>query len=160
VFSALCSTADSQLLEASAAFDGYTAAWAHTGAAGQPTPRASLGPAVWRRLMLVGLTVAATAFALIEAKVVFFFVLYAWGALGAGLGAVLAVAVIWRKCSAAGVLAGLAVGPAVVVVWKSVLGWDALLYELVPGFAAGVAATILVTLVFPKAADTDGLLAC
>ena len=148
IFSAICSTADSQLLEVSSALPydliplfrrGRSV---QEGEVARTTKRKTGG--LW--VVICGLLAGAVAVA--SSQVIFSWVLYSWGALGASFGTVLSVAFLWKRCSPAGALIGLVVGPATVVIWQAI-GWSSFLYELVPAFAASILATVIGSLIFP-----------
>ncbi|MGO1766552.1 sodium/proline symporter [Advenella sp. S44] len=82
-------------------------------------------------------------------------VAYAWAGFGAAFGPVILLSVFWRRMNAAGALSGMVAGALVVVLWKQYSGSD--LYEIVPGFIAGVIAIIAVSLLTkaPSQAVTD-----
>jgi sodium/proline symporter len=94
---------------------------------------------------VVGL--GALALALPEVRLVFWFVLFAWSGIGAAFSPVVLCSLFWKGTTRAGAIAGMLAGFAVTVVWALVLKqrfYD--LYEMVPGFAAGLVVTIGVSL--------------
>lgn len=134
ILAAICSTADSQMLAVTAALGvdllhmeqaGVLTSWR------QRTSARSL-------FALVGL--GALALALSRNRVIFSFVLYAWGVLGAGLGPSLIVVVRGRVLSPARCVAVMLIGSMVAVVWRAVPVLHARVYELVPAFLLGLAA--------------------
>lgn len=143
VFAAIMSTCDSQLLVAASAVtrDLYE----KTVKRGQDVPERQL--VLLARLTVLGLVIAALAMGFFAEQVVFWLVLFSWAGLGATLGPTSILALFWRRTTKAGVLAGLAAGAVTVIVWKLVPSLDAAFYELVPGFFAGLAATVAVSLV-------------
>ncbi len=70
----------------------------------------------------------------------------AWAGFGAAFGPVILLALTWQRMTLAGALAGMTTGAAVVIGWI-VAGWSGWLYEIVPGFAAAMAAIVVVSLV-------------
>jgi sodium/proline symporter len=76
-------------------------------------------------------------------------VLYAWAGLGSSFGPPLLLALYWRRTSRAGALAGFVTGTVVVVVWYNVGPLQSALYEMIPGFAASLLATVLGSLLNP-----------
>jgi len=128
VMSAIMSTADSQLLVASStiAHDLVEKLW-----------KTRLDPkrlVVISRLAVLVLGGCSILFALSEARVVFWFVLFAWSGLGASFGPV----IVWllfskREVTGLAVLAGMIVGFGVTVIWKQT-GLSDTIYELVPAF--------------------------
>ena len=69
----------------------------------------------------------------------------AWGVFGAAFGPVILLSLFWKKLTFGGTVAGIAVGAGVDVLWlilaKSATG----IYEIVPGFFAGLLAAWLVS---------------
>ena len=141
VLSAVMSTVSSLLNLASSAIvhDVYR----QTGAGrANPAREARLG--AW---VTLGLGVAGCAVALIQEGFIFSLVLFAWSGLGAAFGPVILCTLHWRRTTAAGVVAGMATGFAVSVLW--VLLFKARvhdLYEMIPAFIAGALATVVVSL--------------
>jgi SSS family transporter len=141
VLSAILSTADSLLILASSAVVRDVL---------QKIYRPSLSE---RRLSLYGkattvvLGVAACVVALGEVRLIFWFVLFAWSGLASAFVPVVICALYWKRTTLAGAVAGMVIGFGVTVVW--VLAFKAHyydLYEMIPGVAAGLAATVLVSL--------------
>ena len=94
---------------------------------------------------VVGL--GALALALPEVRLVFWFVLFAWSGIGAAFSPVVLCSLFWKGTTRAGAIAGMLAGFAVTVLWALIWKknfYD--LYEMVPGFAAGLAVTIGVSL--------------
>ncbi len=90
--------------------------------------------------ILIG--IAAIAFAIPEAKFIFWFVLFAWSGLGAAFGPVLVCLLYYKKTTRQGVIAGMLGGFLTSVIW--VLHLKELTYELyeaVPGFIVGIVVT-------------------
>ena len=140
VLAAIMSTADSQLLVAASALteDLYR---------GLMRPRAGERELVWMgRATVAGVAGVATAFALDPDSRVLDMVAYAWAGFGATFGPVLLLAVWWPRLTRAGALAGMVAGGLTVIVWKHLAGGWFDLYELAPGFAAGLAAAVLASL--------------
>jgi len=85
--------------------------------------------------------------ALSEVRVIFWFVLFAWSGLACAFAPVVLCALFWKRATRAGAIAGMATGFCVTVGWvlfaKSEV-YD--LYEMIPGFLAGLAATVGVSL--------------
>ncbi len=142
VFAAIMSTADSQLLVASSAV-------VRDGLQGVLGRGAKLSPG---RAVLVGRLTTATLVALsllllaLTRDVVFWFVLFAWGGLGAAFGVAVLGALYGRgRVTGEGVLAGMWTGALTVGVWKQ-FGFDrSLVYELVPAFPLALVAMVLVS---------------
>ena len=72
----------------------------------------------------------------------------AWAGFGAAFGALIVLALTWKRMTGAGAVAGLVVGAVVVIAWIA-LGLSSTLYEIVPGFIASWVAIVLVSLNTP-----------
>jgi SSS family solute:Na+ symporter len=70
---------------------------------------------------------------------------HAWAGFGAAFGPLILLALTWQRMTLAGALAGMITGAAVVILWIN-LGWDGVVYELLPGFAAATLAILIVSL--------------
>lgn len=90
----------------------------------------------------------ALGLALVEARMIFWFVLFAWSGIASAFTPVVLCSLFWKRTTRAGAVAGMVAGFVTTVGWvlffKSGF-YD--LYEMIPGFAAGFAATIGVSLV-------------
>lgn len=141
VLSAVMSTVSSLLNLASSAIVHDIYRQTQAGGA-NPGGEARLG--AW---VTLGLGLACCTVALLQQGFIFSLVLFAWSGLGAAFGPVMLCALHWRGTTAAGVVAGMAAGFAVSVLW--VLTFKARvfdLYEMVPAFIAGMLVTIAVSL--------------
>jgi len=117
-----------------------------------------------RRLSLYGkLTTAvigagALALALAEVRMIFWFVLFAWSGLACAFTPVVLCSLFWKGTTRAGAVAGMVGGFLTTVAWvvffKSGF-YD--LYEMIPGFAAGFALTVVVSLLTspPEGAEEE-----
>src|SRR3546814_15828674 len=76
----------------------------------------------------------------------------AWAGFGAAFGPVILLALMWPRMTRGGALAGMVTGAVVVIVWIQA-GWSATLDELVPGFAAAMAAIVVVSLLTKTPAE-------
>ena len=72
----------------------------------------------------------------------------AWAGFGAAFGPVILLSLMWPRMTRNGALAGMIVGALVVILWIQA-GWSAMLYELVPGFAAAMIAIVALSLAAP-----------
>jgi sodium/proline symporter len=72
----------------------------------------------------------------------------AWAGFGAAFGPVILFALLWKRTTRAGALAGMLVGALTVGAWIW-LGWSSTMYEIVPGFILAALATWLVSLATP-----------
>ncbi len=142
IVSAICSTADSQLIVVSSTISRdvlpLLSKRRDTGSF-ERTQRLD-------RLVLVVLAVLSVLFALSENRVIFEFVLYAWSGLGASFGPVIILGLLWKKTTKAGAIAGMLTGSIVTVVWRNIPPLKAAMYELVPAFLLALAAVWLVSL--------------
>ncbi|MCZ6915891.1 MAG: sodium/proline symporter [Gemmatimonadetes bacterium] len=107
-----------------------------------------------RRLSLFGkLTTVviggvALGFALGEVRMIFTFVLFAWSGLASAFTPVVLCSLFWRRTTRAGAVAGMIAGFLTAIIWVVAFKeqmYD--LYEMIPGFVAGFAVTIGVSLV-------------
>ena len=95
-------------------------------------------------------------FALTEVRLIFWFVLFAWSGLASAFTPVVLCALFWSGTTRAGAIAGMVCGFLAAVVW--VVAFKAQfydLYEMWPGFLAGFAATIGVSLMTASPASHD-----
>ncbi len=95
--------------------------------------------------VLVG--AAACVVALGEVRLIFWFVLFAWSGLASAFVPVVVCALYWKRTTLAGAIWGMTVGFVVTVVWVLAFKeqfYD--LYEMIPGVLAGLAATVIVSL--------------
>jgi SSS family solute:Na+ symporter len=153
IFAAIMSTADSQLLVAASSLvrDLYEKVLRR----GRPVPQRRL--VLLSRLAVAALVGLALLLGFAAEDLVFWLVLFAWAGLGAALGPTSILALYWRRTTRAGVLAGLAAGTVVTLVWKLVPALSGRLYELIPGFLAGLAATVLVSLATRPPAEVEAM---
>ena len=143
ILAAAMSTADSQLLASASAFasDLY-----------KPLCRknASDKEMLWagRIIVLVIATVAFFIASSPKCQGLMGLVACAWGAFGAAFGPVVLLALFWKRLTYAGAMAGIIAGFAVDALWYTFMSWTAI-YEIIPGFIAGIIATGLVSLLTP-----------
>ena len=127
ILAAVMSTADSQLLVASSAVseDLYRDLL---------RPHARPGELLWiGRFAVILIAIGAFVLALDPDSKVLDLVAYAWAGFGASFGPTLLASLYWKRMSLAGAYAGILVGGATVVTWKSLSGGIFDLYEIVPG---------------------------
>jgi Na+/proline symporter len=141
VLAAICSTADSQLLVSASAVshDLYVRILGR-----QPRNHLIVR---FNRLAVLAVGLLAMIVALGKVRVIFDFVLYAWAGLGAAFGPALILILLWRRTSAAGVIAGMLVGFVTAIVWRETL--HDYLYELVPAFLLAFITVWIISLVRP-----------
>lgn len=141
VLAASMSTADSQLLSASSAFasDVY-----------KPIIRknqASEKELMWAGRIVV-LALAGCALVLASspnADSIMGLVEKAWGVFGAAFGPTILLSLFWRRFSFAGAVAGIVTGAAVDIAWIFFMSQTGI-YELAPGFLAGLTAAVVASL--------------
>jgi sodium/proline symporter len=141
ILAAAMSTADSQLLASASAFasDVY-----------KPVFRKNAGnkEMIWiGRIVVIIISIVAVIIASSpNSGSIMSLVSNAWGVFGAAFGPVILLSLFWKKLSFGGTIAGIVVGAAVDILWLAFLGSTGL-YELLPGFAAGLIAAIVVSLI-------------
>lgn len=112
---------------------------------GSKAPDARL--ATYGKLATLALGSVAIALAVTEAKVIFWFVLFAWSGLACAFAPPVLCALFWQRTTRQGALAGMAGGFIVTVAWAAYFKASFHdLYEMIPGFAAGLLLTVLVSL--------------
>ncbi len=140
ILAASMSTADSQLLSAASAFssDVY-----------KPLVRsnkASDREMLWTGRMVV-LIIAVVALVIASnpnAGSIMSLVSNAWGVFGAAFGPVILLSLFWKRLNFAGAMAGIIAGAAADILWLVFLAGTGV-YEIVPGFFCGLAASIVVS---------------
>ena len=114
----MMSTADSQLLVAASAIveDIY-----------RKTFKKSLEEArlvLWSRVVTLIIGIAALIWALFFGESVYYFVLFAWGGLGAAFGPIMLLSVLWRRLTPSAAFATIVTGASTIIIWKSYSkGW-------------------------------------
>ena len=148
ILAAAMSTADSQLLASASAFsvDVYKPIIRKNKASEQEMLWA--GRVVVLVIAIIAVLIAAnpgsgTIMSLVE---------NAWGVFGAAFGPVILLSLFWRRFNFQGAVAGILAGAAVDILWLVLLK-DFGLYEIIPGFAAGLIVAVAVTLLTPAPDD-------
>lgn len=136
ILAAIMSTIDSQLLVSSSALteDFYTKVLRKEASVKEQV--------IVSRLCVLVITGIATVLALAPNDTIFAIVKFAWGGFGAAFGPVVIMALYSRKTSWQSAVAGMIVGAIVMLTWYF-LGWGAYMYELLPGFVAGMIAILI-----------------
>ncbi|MCZ6755005.1 MAG: sodium/proline symporter [Gemmatimonadetes bacterium] len=99
------------------------------------------------KLMTVIIGIVALMFAFGEVRALFWFVLFAWSGLGAAFTPVVLAALFWKGTTRQGAIAGMVVGFLVTVIWVVAFKTDFYdLYEMIPGFIAGLGTIVVVSL--------------
>lgn len=153
IFSAIMSTADSQLLVAASSVvrDFYEKILRRREEVSQRRL------VLYSRAVVALLVIAALAVGLLAEALVFWLVLFAWAGLGASFGPTSILALYWRRTTRAGVIAGLVTGTAITFVWELTPALSERLYELIPAFAGGLVATLIVSRWTRPPDDVDGM---
>ncbi|SUO94336.1 sodium/proline symporter PutP [Suttonella ornithocola] len=136
VMAAIMSTADSQLLVASAALTSDLLGK-------YLTPKQSL---LLSRITVGAIAMIALILAWDENSKVLDIVSYAWAGLGASCGVVMLIALWWKKATWHGAIAGALTGAVVTVIWNKLKGGIFELYELLPAFILAALAMFVVSL--------------
>ncbi|MBQ7718452.1 MAG: sodium/proline symporter [Clostridia bacterium] len=142
VLAASMSTADSQLLSAASAFasDVY-----------RPIIRKNKSgdkEMIWvGRVVVLAVAVIALIIASSEgAASIMSLVSNAWGIFGAAFGPTILLSLFWKRFNFAGAVAGILAGAAVDICWLYLLPSTGI-YEILPGFVAGLIVAVIVTLI-------------
>ena len=155
IFAAIMSTADSQLLVAASSIvrDVYEKVIAR---GRDLDPRRLVR---YSRTVVIALVAAALVLGLLADELVFWLVLFAWAGLGAALGPAALLALFWRGTTRAGVFAGVVAGTLTTIGWYFTPALKGALYELIPGFLAGLLATWLVSRATRPPEGVEGMFA-
>lgn len=146
ILAAIMSTIDSQLLVSSSALteDFYTKVL---------RKNASTKEQVWVSrggVLAITLIAMGLAFALEErSKTIFSVVEFAWGGFGAAFGPVIIMALYSRKTTWKSALCGMLAGFVIALVWRFA-GFGTYMYEILPGFIAGLVVIIIMNQIFPQ----------
>jgi Na+/proline symporter len=142
IFAAIMSTADSQLLVAASSVvrDVYEKILRKDEYVSQKKLVAL------SRIVVFMIVVLAVFFGFLAEDLVFWLVLFAWAGLGAAVGPTSILALYWKGTTREGIFAGLFSGTVVTILWYYTPYLSGLMYELIPGFAASLLATWLVSL--------------
>ncbi|MBR2259610.1 MAG: sodium/proline symporter [Blautia sp.] len=100
------------------------------------------------RSTVVGIAIVALFLAWNPNSSVFRIISFAWAGFGAAFGPTMLLALFWKRSTKAGAFAGIAVGGAMVFIWKYLvapMGGIWAIYELLPAFLIGMAANILIS---------------
>ena len=73
----------------------------------------------------------------------------AWAIFGAAFGPAIVLSLFWKRFNYAGAIAGIIIGGAVDIIWMVLFTASTGLYELLPGFIAGLVAAIIVAKATP-----------
>ena len=141
ILAASMSTADSQLLASASAFasDVYKPVIRKNKASDKEMLWA--GRIVVLAIALVALLIAANP----NSGTIMGLVENAWGVFGAAFGPVILLSLFWRRLNFPGAVAGILAGAAVDIGWLVLLK-DLGIYEIIPGFVAGLIVAVVVSL--------------
>ena len=156
ILAAAMSTADSQLLVSASAFasDVY-----------KPILRKNASDKEMMnvsRLVVVVIAVVALLIALDPNSAnIMGLVSNAWAGFGSSFGPVILLSLFWKKMTYKGAVAGIVVGAVVDIAWMILLTGPTGIYELLPGFLAGLIAAVVVSILDKKniPAETEALFA-
>ncbi len=151
VIAAVMSTADSQLLLASAVATDDMPFIKRVAYGLSANARVWLG-----RLLLVVIGWIAVAVSIIWPESIFDLVGYAWGGMGAAFGPTIILALYWRRFNFQGAAASIAVGTALASIWYFMDGgpsgiWD--IQPATPGFLAAMVVAVVVSRLTPEPSE-------
>lgn len=141
IVSAICSTADSQLIVVSSTISRDV--FPMFGSTGNSLKRIQNTD----RIVLILLALISVFFALTKNRVIFEFVLYSWSILGAAFGPLVILSLLWKGTTRSGAIAGMLTGSIVTIVWRNIPALKATVYELIPAFILAFLAVWLVSLI-------------
>ena len=144
VVAAVMSTADSQLLLASAVAADDLPLTRRFAYAIRTRSRIWLG-----RLLLVAIGLVAMAIAMYKPDSILELVAYAFGGMGAAFGPCIILALYWRRFNYWGAVSGVVAGTVVSSIWGFASGGPGGVWDMMagtPGFAAGFAVSVAATL--------------
>lgn len=148
ILSAAMSTADSQLLASASAFasDVYNPIIRKN--------KASDKEMLWSgRFVVLAVAVVAVLIASNPSSgTIMGLVENAWGVFGAAFGPVIMLSLFWRRFNFQGAVAGILAGAVVDIAWLALLK-DLGIYEIIPGFVAGLIFAIVVSLLTKKPSE-------
>ena len=77
----------------------------------------------------------------------------AWGGFGSAFGPVILLSLFWKRTTYKGAIAGVVGGAVVDVLWLAFLSGSTGIYELFPGFIAGLVCAFIVTMIDKEPSD-------
>lgn len=152
ILSAAMSTADSQLLASASAFasDVYKPVF---------RKKASDKEMLWASRLVVAVIAVVAVFIAANPKsgTIMGLVENAWGVFGAAFGPVIMLSLFWKRFTFSGAVAGIATGAIVDIGWLVLKSQEQMkavswlqIYEIIPGFVAGLIAAIVISLMSKK----------
>ena len=148
VVAAVMSTADSQLLLASAVATDDLPVLKRVARGLTAGGRVWLG-----RLLLVVIGGVAAVIAVLQPESIFDLVSYAWGGMGAAFGPITILALFWRRFNVWGATASILAGTGVATLWEVLDGGPGAMWDVqpaTPGFVIAMATAVVVTPLTPK----------
>ena len=101
------------------------------------------------RIFVAGITIVACILALNPNETIFSLVTFAWGGFGASFGPVVLMSLYYRKMTFQAAICGMLAGMSVMLLWNFA-GFGKYLYEIMPGFVAGVITIYFVSKFSPQ----------
>ena len=142
VLAAIMSTVDSLLILASSVVVRDVVQKSLGSTASERT-LSRMGKGVTVVIGAVGLVIA-----LLEVRVIFDFVLFAWAGIACAFTPVVLCSLFWKRTTREGAIVGMITGFVTTVIWVRIFKVDFYdLYEMIPGFFAGLMAGVVVSLV-------------
>ncbi|MCB2213623.1 sodium/proline symporter [bacterium] len=96
------------------------------------------------RVLTLVLALIALGFALLEVRLIFWFVLFAWAGISSAFCPVIVLSVFWKRLTLKGAAAAMITGFVTAIVWKLTLGH--IVYEMVPAMILATLTAIFVSL--------------
>ncbi len=147
VLAAIMSTADSQLLvTASAVANDFFKVVVKKEVSEKTTMWVSRGA-------VIVIAVIACILALDPKDSIMGIVSNAWAGFGAAFGPAIILSLYWKRLTLKGTVAGIITGAATVLLWDNILHLGGIMYSIVPGFAASILLTVVVSLIDKKPSD-------
>ncbi len=147
VLAAIMSTADSQLLvTASAVANDFFKVVVKKEVPEKTTMWVSRGA-------VIAISVIACILALDPKDSIMGIVSNAWAGFGAAFGPAIILSLYWKRLTLKGTVAGIITGAATVLLWDNILHLGGIMYSIVPGFAASILLTVVVSLIDKKPSD-------
>lgn len=99
------------------------------------------------RVLTVILALIALGFALLEVRLIFWFVLFAWAGISSAFCPVIVLSIVWKGLTLRGAAAAMITGFLTAILWKLTLG--SLLYEMIPALTLATLVAIVVSKLDP-----------
>ncbi|WP_121660847.1 sodium/proline symporter PutP [Metabacillus litoralis] len=101
------------------------------------------------RLSVLIVSIISVAIAYNKSGTILSLVGYAWAGFGSAFGPVILLSLYWERMNKWGALAGMVAGACTVIIWTSIPGLSATIYEMIPGFFVSLLACYFVSIVSP-----------